>query len=156
MSNKTKLGVADETLNLYGLDKETLEEQMRARAKNTLLESLGMEYVEITPDKVVMNMTVGPKTCQYFGILHGGASVALAETAATTGTAASIDIEKYIAVGMEINANHIKGKRDGIVTAVAIPLHKGRTSMVWDIKISDEDSKLICVARCTVAVVSRS
>jgi uncharacterized protein (TIGR00369 family) len=111
--------------------------------------------VELTTDKVVMSMPVGPKTWQPFGILHGGASVVLAETAATTATMLNIDMKKYAPVGMEINANHIRSKREGIVTAVATPLHKGRRTMVWDIKVTDEDGKLICVSRSTVAVVKK-
>jgi uncharacterized protein (TIGR00369 family) len=89
-------------------------------------------------------------------ILHGGASVALAETAATMATAINIDLKKSNPVGMEINANHIRSKSDGVVTATATPFHKGRTTMVWDIKIAGEDGKLICVSRCTIAVVSKN
>lgn len=155
MGNTDGWVVSDEVLALYGMDKKTFEEQMRSRLKNTLIELLDIEYVEITTDRVVMKMPVGPKTWQPFGILHGGASVVLAETAATVGTSVNIDIRKYVAVGMEINANHIRSKKDGVVTAVATPLHKGRKTMVWDIKISDEDGKLICVSRCTMAVISK-
>ncbi len=155
MNSKNELVVADEILNLYGIDKKTFEEQLMARNKNTLIESLGIKHVEITPDRVVLSMPVGPKTWQPAGILHGGASVALAETAASLGTAVNIDIQKYAPVGMEINANHIRSKRDGVVTAVATPLHKGRKTMVWDIKITDEEGRLICVSRCTMAVVDQ-
>lgn len=123
--------------------------------KGTLMEALRIEMVEITPDKVVATMPVGEATRQPAGILHGGASVALAETVASVGTYNLIDQKNQIAVGLEINANHIRGKRDGIVTAVAVPLHKGRTTMVWDIKIKDEDGKLVCVSRCTMAIVDR-
>lgn len=122
---------------------------------NTLAGALGITYEELSEDRVVMKMPVGPKTWQPYGLLHGGASVALAETAASVGTAINIDQETQQAVGLEINANHVKGKRDGTVTAVATPLHKGRTTMVWDIKISDEAGQLICVSRCTVAIVPK-
>ncbi len=155
MGNTDGWVVSDEVLALYGLDKKTFEEQMRSRLKNTLIELLDIEYVEITTDRVVLKMPVGPKTWQPFGILHGGASVVLAETAASVATSVNIDIRKYVAVGMEINANHIRSKKDGVVTAVATPLHKGRKTMVWDIKISDEDGRLICVSRCTMAVISK-
>ncbi|MED1489529.1 hotdog fold thioesterase [Bacillus smithii] len=128
---------------------------MKERSKETLIGLLDIDYVELTPDKVVMSMPVGPKTWQPFGILHGGASVVLAETAATTATMLNINMKKYATVGLEINANHIRSKREGIVTAVATPLHKGRRTMVWDIKVSDEDGKLICVSRCTIAVVEQ-
>ncbi|WP_376775459.1 hotdog fold thioesterase [Cohnella nanjingensis] len=117
--------------------------------------ALGMQITELTADRVVATMPVSAATRQYFGVLHGGASVALAETVASVGTYHQIDKETKVAVGLEINANHIRGKRDGIVTATATPLHKGRTTMVWDIKITDEDERLICISRCTVAIVPK-
>lgn len=121
----------------------------------TLIGALGITYEEITPDRVVCKMPVGPKTIQPMGLLHGGASVALAETAASVGTAININSETHFAAGLEINANHLRGKREGVVTATAVPFHKGRTTMVWDIQITDEEDKLICVSRCTVAVVEK-
>jgi uncharacterized protein (TIGR00369 family) len=141
--------------DIVGMNKVEMIRQLKEHSKETLIGLLDIEYVELTPDKVVMSMPVGPKTWQPFGILHGGASVVLAETAATTATMLNIDMKKYAPVGMEINANHIRSKREGIVTAVATPLHKGRKTMVWDIKVTDEDGKLICVSRCTVAVVEQ-
>lgn len=136
-------------------NEEEFAEQIKQQNENTLLGQLDMEYVELTPDRVVMTMPVGPKTWQPAGILHGGASVALAETAATIATAINIDQSKYNPVGMEINANHIRSKADGVVTATATPFHKGRTTMVWDIKITDENGKLICISRCTMAVIAK-
>jgi uncharacterized protein (TIGR00369 family) len=121
----------------------------------TLIGALGITHEEMTPDRVVCKMAVGPKTIQPLGLLHGGASVALAETAASIGTALNINPETHFAAGLEINANHIRGKREGTVTATAIPFHKGRTTMVWDIKITDEEDKLICISRCTMAVVEK-
>ena len=156
MDNKKELIVSDEILNKNGIDKVTLEKNLKVGEKTTLISTLDIEYVEITLDKVVLKMPVGPKTWQPYGLLHGGASVVLAETAASVATAVNIDNEKYAAVGMEINANHIRSKRTGFVTAIATPLHKGRTSMIWDIKITDEDGKLICVSRCTMAVISKA
>lgn len=123
--------------------------------KGTLMEALGIKIVELGPDKVVATMPVNEATRQPFGLLHGGASVALAETVASVGTYNLIDPTRQFTVGLEINANHIRGKRDGIVTAVGLPLHKGRTTMVWDIKLTDEDGKLICVSRCTIAIIDR-
>lgn len=123
--------------------------------EETIVGVLGIEYVEITPDKVVATMPVHAATHQPFGQLHGGASVVLAESVASVGTWHLIDQENEIAVGLEINANHLRGKQGGIVTAIATPLHKGRTTMVWDIKIIDEEEKLICVSRCTVAIVKK-
>lgn len=124
--------------------------------ENTMMEALDMVIVEATPERVVMRMPVGPKVHQPYGLLHGGASVALAETAASFATALNIDPQTQWAVGLEINANHLRSKRDGFVVAEATPIHRGRTSMVWDIRIrGEEDGKLVCVSRCTVAVVPR-
>ncbi|QHW35136.1 hotdog fold thioesterase [Paenibacillus rhizovicinus] len=123
--------------------------------EQTMFGVLGMRITECTEERVVATMPVGPATRQYFGVLHGGASVALAETVASVGTYNLIDKETQLAVGMEINANHLRPKQDGIVTATATPLHKGRTTMVWDIKITDEEDRLICVSRCTVGVVPK-
>ncbi|KAB7706964.1 hotdog fold thioesterase [Bacillus aerolatus] len=123
--------------------------------KQTLIKTLGMEVVEISEGKVVMTMPVDERTHQPLGYLHGGASVALAETAASVGTAHLIDRETQLCFGLEINANHIKAKREGTVTAVAEAVHRGRTTMVWEINIRDEEGQLICLSRCTVAVVPK-
>lgn len=123
--------------------------------EETIAGVLGIEFVEVTPDKVRATMPVHAATHQPFGQLHGGASVVLAESVASVGTWQLIDQENEIAVGLEINANHLRGKQEGIVTAIGTPLHKGRTTMVWDIKIVDEEEKLICVSRCTVAIVKK-
>ena len=125
----------------------------RNSLKSTLMEALGIEILELGSDKVVATMPVNEATRQPFGLLHGGASVALAETVASVGTYNLIDPVRQFTVGLEINANHIRGIRDGIVTAIGTPLHKGRTTMVWDIKITDEEGKLICVSRCTIAII---
>ena len=122
-------------------------------AANTLMEILDIEVISATPEEVKAIMPVGPKVHQPYGLLHGGASVVLAETVASVGAAVSIDLEKQRAVGLEINANHLRGKRDGVVTAVATPLHKGRTTHLWQIEIRDEEEKLVCVSRCTLAIV---
>lgn len=134
------------------MDKAEIEKMIKDN-ENTLVSTLGITYEELTPDRVVCEMPVGPKTWQPYGLLHGGASVALAETAASVGSALNINPETHFAVGLEINANHVKGKSEGVVTAVATPLHKGRTTMVWDIKIHDEEDHLISISRCTVAIV---
>lgn len=122
---------------------------------NTIMEALGIKVIELSEDRVVATMPVHGATRQPFGLLHGGASVVLAETAASVGTYMSIDPQTQNAVGMEINANHLRSVKDGIVTAVAEPIHKGRTSMVWDIRIRDEADRLICISRCTVAIVPK-
>ncbi|SDE56218.1 hotdog fold thioesterase [Sporomusa acidovorans] len=120
--------------------------------KDTLIEALGIQVIEIDDKQVVATMPVNTATRQPFGRLHGGASVALAETAASLGTYYFINKDAEYAVGIEINANHVRGKTDGIVTAVAKPVHRGRTIMVWNIRIHDEAGNLICISRCTMGV----
>ncbi len=120
-----------------------------------LMELLGISTKELTADKVVMTMPVTEACKQPFGLLHGGASVALAESAASMGAWMNVDQERQAAVGLEINANHLRPKREGLLTAVATPLHKGTTTMVWDVRITDEADKLVCVSRCTIAIVKR-
>jgi uncharacterized protein (TIGR00369 family) len=123
------------------------------RQQETLLSTLGIEIVEATKERVVGRMPVGPKVHQPFGLLHGGASVALAETVASTAGWMNVDQEKEGVVGLEINANHLRAKRDGVVTAIATPVHVGRRTHVWEVRITDEQGKLVCISRCTLAVV---
>ena len=120
---------------------------------NSLLETLDIEVTLATPEEVRATMPVTSKVHQPYGILHGGASVVLAETVASIGASVSVDLGKQRAVGLEINANHLRAKRDGILEAVAKPLHKGRTTQLWQIEIRGEDGKLVCVSRCTMAVI---
>jgi 1,4-dihydroxy-2-naphthoyl-CoA hydrolase len=128
---------------------------MKEFVKGTLLEALGIELVEISMGKVVATMPVDERTRQPFGVLHGGASVALAETVASLGAYTLVDQEKEIVVGLEINANHIRSVRDGKVTAIGTILHRGKSTMVWDIKITDEQEQLVCVSRCTIAILQK-
>ncbi|MFS0822245.1 hotdog fold thioesterase [Bacillus sp. 1P02SD] len=121
--------------------------------ENTLIQALGITIEEVTPERVIATMPVDERTRQPFGVLHGGASVALAETVASVGTYNLVDQETEGCAGLEINANHIRAKRDGVVKAIGSPLHKGKTTMVWDIKIVDEEENLICVSRCTMAIL---
>jgi uncharacterized protein (TIGR00369 family) len=123
------------------------------RQKDTLLGTLEIEIVEATKEKVVARMPVGPKVHQPFGFLHGGASVALAETVASTGGWMNIDQEKERVLGIEINANHLRAKRDGMLIAVATPIHVGQRIQVWSVRITDDEGKAVCVSRCTLAVV---
>lgn len=125
------------------------------KIENTLIHALGIKITELEKGKVVATMPVDDRTRQPFGLLHGGASVALAETVASIGAFELVDKETESVAGLEINANHVRGKREGMVTAVATVLHQGRTTMVWDIKIVDEEEKLICVSRCTMAVIKK-
>jgi len=120
-----------------------------------LAAALGIELVELTDERVVATMPVDDRTRQPFGILHGGASIALAETVASFGAVMRIDRDRFIAVGQEINGNHLRGKTEGMVTATAVPVHVGRTSQVWAIEIADEQGRLVCVSRCTMAIVAR-
>lgn len=129
-----------------------LDAARRPIPRSGLAQSLGIEIVELTPGRVVATMPVDERTRQPFGILHGGASVALAETVASLGSAVSIDRSEFMAVGLEINANHVRAKSEGIVRATALPIHIGRTTHVWDIRIVDEAERLICISRCTIAV----
>ena len=118
-----------------------------------LSQTLQMTIVEQSPDRVVMTMPVTASHHQPWGYLHGGASIALAETAATLGAFLNCP-PNMVAFGQEINANHLRPVREGMLTATATPLHIGRTSQVWDIYIRDEQNKLICASRCTLAVIS--
>ena len=120
-----------------------------------LADALGIQIVELTPQRVVATMPVDARTCQPFGILHGGASVALAETVASLGAVMNVDLEKSTTVGLEINANHLRAKQDGTVRATALPLHVGRSTQVWEVRIVDEKDRAVCVSRCTLAVVPR-
>jgi 1,4-dihydroxy-2-naphthoyl-CoA hydrolase len=123
--------------------------------EKTLLHSLGIELKKIEKGRVVATMPVDDRTRQPFGLLHGGASVALAETVASVGAFEMINKETEAAVGLEINANHVKGKRDGVVTAIGEVIHKGKTTMIWEIKIVDEQDQLICISRCTMAILKK-
>ncbi|MDB4893696.1 MAG: esterase [Gemmatimonadetes bacterium] len=116
---------------------------------------LGIEIIEMSTERVVATMPVDERTHQPFGILHGGASIALAETVASLGAANRIDREKFVAVGQEINGNHLRPKSAGVVTATGTPVHVGRSSQVWSIEIRDEAGKMVCISRCTMAIVPR-
>jgi 1,4-dihydroxy-2-naphthoyl-CoA hydrolase len=111
--------------------------------------------VELSRERVVATMPVDDRTRQPFGLLHGGASIALAETVASLGAAVHIDRERFSAVGLEINGNHLRAKTDGVVRATALPVHLGRSTHVWSIEIADEQGRLVCLSRCTMAIVER-
>lgn len=128
---------------------------MDYNVKNTLMETLGINVVSVSDEGVVATMPVDYRTHQPFGLLHGGASVALAETVASLGAYFLIDQETENCVGLEINANHIRGKKSGVVTAYAKPAHRGKTTMVWEVKIVDEEDELICLSRCTMAILKK-
>ena len=121
----------------------------------TMGEYLGMEWVAIDDDSLKMKMPVDDRTRQPYGILHGGASCALAETIGSIASSMVIDTSKFICVGLEINANHIRSVRQGYITATCTPLHLGKSTHVWDIKIHDDENKLVCVSRLTVAILEK-
>ena len=137
-------------------DNKALIDKLKSRSQKTLAATLGIEITELTKDRVVATMPVDDRTRQPFGILHGGASVALAETVASIAATLNVDLNLFNVVGVEINANHIKAKRDGIVTGTATPIHVGRSTQVWQVMIVDEQGKTVCVSRCTLAVVPKS
>jgi uncharacterized protein (TIGR00369 family) len=126
-----------------------------AMADGTLIENLGIEIVEIREDALVGRMPVDRRTVQPAGVLHGGASVALAETLASWAGYLAVDRERFHVVGQEINANHIRPISSGWVTATATPASIGRRAHVWEIRIVDDASRLVCISRCTLAVIEQ-
>lgn len=121
----------------------------------TMGEYIGIAFSELGDDYLKATMPVDHRTKQPYGLLHGGASCVLAETLGSVASAMVIDQDKFICVGLEINANHIRSARSGIVTGITTPIHIGASTHVWDIKIYDEREKLICVSRLTVAILKR-
>jgi len=130
----------------------TLLEMMRSSMDRTVLKTLNIKVESAERERVVLSMPVTERVHQYTGLLHGGVSVVLAETAAAIGAALNTDLERYTPVGIEINANHIRSVSSGRVTASAVPVYKGRLMTVWSIEIKDERERLICVSRCTLAL----
>jgi 1,4-dihydroxy-2-naphthoyl-CoA hydrolase len=123
--------------------------------KNTLNDHIGIHFTEIGENYLKATMPVDDRTRQPYGLLHGGASVALAETLGSFASALVIDTENFICVGQEINANHIRGIKSGYVTGITHPIHIGASSHVWEIKIYDETEKLVCISRLTVAILKK-
>ena len=134
---------------------EATPEQLMQHSGNTLSEWLGIRVTEIGPDYLRATMPVNSHTHQPMGILHGGASVALAETVGSLAANLCVDVTKYVCVGQEINANHVRSAASGLVIGTARPYHVGGRSHVWGIEIRDESDKLVCVSRLTMAVVER-
>jgi 1,4-dihydroxy-2-naphthoyl-CoA hydrolase len=129
---------------------------MEKQFPNTMMEHLGIEVVEVGPDFVTARMPVDKRTHQIFGILHGGASMALAETLGSMAAYMTLDSSKQYCIGQEINGNHLRGVSSGFVIATARPFHMGATSQVWGIDIRDEANKPVCVSRITMAVRDRA
>ena len=128
---------------------------LNAMSPGTAMAPLGIVFTEVGPDYLRAIMPVDARTRQPYGLLHGGASVLLAETLGSSAGMLCVD-EDSIVVGIEINANHLRGVRDGLVTGTARPLHLGRSTQVWEIRIEDDSGRLVCVSRLTLAVVARS
>ena len=140
-------------MNNIWFDKDLSLDQLNELGKDTMSEHLGFEWREIGPDFLTGSLPVDHRTKQPYGLLHGGASCVLAETLGSVGSAMVVDQTKFICVGIEINANHVRSARQGKVIGKATPLHLGNSTHVWDIRIHDEAGKLICVSRLTVAVL---
>ena len=130
-------------------------EQLNSGREDTLDGHLGIKFTQIGDDFVRATMPVNGRTRQPYGLLHGGASVALAESLGSTGATMCIDVREFQCVGQEINANHLRPARDGLVTGTARPVHRGGRTQVWIIDIANEAGKLVCTSRLTVAVIRR-
>jgi 1,4-dihydroxy-2-naphthoyl-CoA hydrolase len=131
-------------------------DEINASSRNTMVSNLDIRVVELGDDFLRGTMPVDERTKQPFGLLHGGASVALAETLGSLAGNLCLDGSKDVAVGLDINANHIRATTSGIVTGTARPLHIGRTTQVWEIRIEDDKQRLVCISRLTLAVVPKS
>lgn len=128
-------------------------EELNRSVPNTIMEVLGIQFTASTEDSIEATMPVDRRTHQVYGLLHGGASVVLAETLGSVGAMLCVDPEKFRCVGIDINANHMRGVMSGTVTGRANPIHVGRSTQVWNIEIRNEKGDLVCVSRLTVAVV---
>ena len=130
-------------------------EDINKMGKGTMVETLDIKFTQIEKDKLVATMPVDHRTVQPYGVLHGGASVSLAETLGSVAAHCSIDFTKKISVGLEINANHIRSARSGLVTGTATPVHVGRSTHVWAIEIVNDEGKLVCTSRITIAIIDK-
>lgn len=124
-------------------------------SKDCMVGHIGIEFTEIGKDYLKAKMPVDNRTTQPFGVLHGGASVSLAESMGSLGASMTIDINKQFCAGLEINANHIKAAKRGYVHGIASPIHIGKKTQVWEIKISDDEGDLVCISRITVAIIDK-
>lgn len=131
-------------------------EDLNNRPKGHIGEVLGIEFMEIGDDFLSARMPVNEKTHQPYGILHGGASVVLAETLGSVASNLIVNSDKYIAVGLEVNANHLRPVKSGFVTGICKPIHIGGKTHVWDIRLYDDRGKMNCVSRLTVAIVHKT
>ena len=137
------------------MDKNLLLKKLNTRTKNTLMETLGITSTDVGDDYLVASMPVNFKVHQPAGILHGGATVALAESVGSSAAHLSIDLEKQEIRGLEITANHLRSVKSGIIRGIAKPIHKGRTTQLWEIKVMDEEDRLVSVCKLTIIVLSK-
>lgn len=131
-------------------------EELNGRPKGHIGELIGIKFTEITEDSISARMPVNEKTHQPYGILHGGASVVLAESLGSVASNMIIDSDKYIGVGLEVNANHLRPVKSGFVTGICKPIHIGGKTHVWDIRLYDDRGKMNCVSRLTVAIIPKT
>lgn len=131
-------------------------EELNARPKGHIGDLIGIEFTAITEDSISARMPVNEKTHQPYGILHGGASVVLAESLGSVASNMIIDSNKYIGVGLEVNANHLRPVKSGFVTGICKPIHIGGKTHVWDIRLYDDRGKMNCVSRLTVAIIPKT
>ncbi|WP_046744846.1 hotdog fold thioesterase [Kordia zhangzhouensis] len=136
-------------------NKEALLQKLNAIIPNTLLDTLQISYTDVGEDYLTAKMPVSPRVHQPQGLLHGGATIALAETVGSTASHLFIDASKYKVKGLEISANHLKSKSEGEVFATARPIHKGRTTHLWEIRVEDEEGVLISLCKLTTIVLEK-
>lgn len=138
------------------MDKKEILRKIEERTGNTMVSTLGIEITDFGEEYLCGKMPVDDRTKQPFGLLHGGASVALAETLGSMGAGMHVDLENYSVVGIEINSSHLKAMKDGWVYGKAIPIRIGRKIQVWDINIKDEKDNMVCKSRLTLAVIKKN
>lgn len=134
---------------------DALWEKIRDPKSHTMMETLGMKFTDITTEYIRGTMPIDHRTTQYYGLLHGGASVAFAESLASIASVIHIDMDKDMTVGLEINANHIKTASSGLMYGEARPIHLGSRTQIWSIEMKNEEGKLLCMSRFTVAIVPK-
>lgn len=137
------------------MDKNKMLAILNGLSKNTLMETLNIEFTEVGDNFVSAKMPVNSRVHQPYGILHGGATAALAETVGSSASVLFVDTEKYIIKGIELSINHLKSKKEGTVFATAKVLHKGRSTHLWEIKITDEEDNLISICKLTNMILER-
>jgi 1,4-dihydroxy-2-naphthoyl-CoA hydrolase len=140
---------------LYIWQTQATPDVLNENRKMTMINHLGIEFLEIGDDYVKARMPVDHRTIKPFGMLHGGASVALAETLGSVAANLCVDREKKMCVGLDINANHIRPATNGFVYGIARPIHVGASTQVWEIRIQNEQEKLVCISRLTFAVLDK-